>query len=109
VLSTPVLGLWILSGEETKGDGRRISGERRRRHAGIHKIGRAENIWHDPALTRSGTVFHPPAPTGILFTSAYLHAPPLYCCQNTNTGELRFRALLSENGVDRLELARSLP
>jgi hypothetical protein len=32
-----------------------------------------------------------------------------YCYQNTNTGELRFRALLSESGVDRLELARSLP
>ena len=32
-----------------------------------------------------------------------------YCCQTTNTGELRFRALLSESGVERLELARSLP
>jgi hypothetical protein len=30
------------------------------------------------------------------------------CCQTTNTGELRFRALLSESGVDRLELARGL-
>jgi hypothetical protein len=34
---------------------------------------------------------------------------PPYCYQNTNTGELRFRALLSESGVDRLELARCLP
>src|SRR5215212_4432923 len=32
-----------------------------------------------------------------------------YCYQNTNTGELRFRALLSESDVDRLELARCLP
>jgi hypothetical protein len=32
-----------------------------------------------------------------------------YCCQITDTGELRFRALLSESGVDRLELARCLP
>ena len=31
-----------------------------------------------------------------------------YCCQTTNTGELRFRALLSESGVDRLELAKCL-
>jgi hypothetical protein len=35
--------------------------------------------------------------------------PSPYCFQNTNTGELRFRALISESGVDRLELARSLP
>src|SRR5215210_2562629 len=35
------------------------------------------------------------------------HRP--YCYQNTNTGELRFRALLSEVGVDRLELPGCLP
>jgi len=30
-----------------------------------------------------------------------------YCCQTTNTGDLRFRAMLTENGTCRVELIRA--